>query len=252
MRQDIHVLAYSDTGGGKSTFAATFPKPMLVLFFDPLGKDQPYLADASEVGELVDTPFGMMRDVKHAGGITRLEYYHDHDPYNPSAYSFFLQRMGLFDQEKDYWRTVVLDSITFMELTARKYHQYALNPTAKDGRQWYAGSKELLEEMLMMRFAGLKLNVVTLAHVDESKDELHGEIVRNPAAPGKLSKRLGAAYGEHYRLYTVRGDMGEIKYVMQTTNDGLYAAQTQIKAPNPCYPHYDSIWENYEKGGTPG
>jgi len=35
-------LVYGDTGTGKSTFAASFPKPLLVFCFDPAGKDIPY------------------------------------------------------------------------------------------------------------------------------------------------------------------------------------------------------------------
>ena len=39
----LHALVYGDTGAGKSTFLASFPKPMLVLHFDGLGKEGPYL-----------------------------------------------------------------------------------------------------------------------------------------------------------------------------------------------------------------
>ena len=36
-RPFAHAIAYGDSGGGKSTFAATWPKPMVVFFFDPFG-----------------------------------------------------------------------------------------------------------------------------------------------------------------------------------------------------------------------
>jgi len=39
----LHVVVMGDPGARKSTFAATFPKPMLVLNFDPMGKETPYL-----------------------------------------------------------------------------------------------------------------------------------------------------------------------------------------------------------------
>ena len=38
----IHAMPYGDPGSEKSTFAATFPKPMVVLFFDPFAKAGPY------------------------------------------------------------------------------------------------------------------------------------------------------------------------------------------------------------------
>ena len=42
----IHCLVYGQPGTGKSTFAATFPKPMLVFMFDSFGKEMPYLDPA--------------------------------------------------------------------------------------------------------------------------------------------------------------------------------------------------------------
>lgn len=49
----LHVLLYGDYGSGKSTFAATWPKPMLVLCFDPPGKDLPYLNWGRNNGAIV-------------------------------------------------------------------------------------------------------------------------------------------------------------------------------------------------------
>lgn len=249
-RPKIHVLVMGETGSGKSTFAATWPKPMLVWFFDPMGKDLPYAKQLygekqlPQVGELAQGGYGLMRDIKHEDGPVRVEYYHSPSPYQPDAYSRFLARMGVFDAElkQGWWKTVVLDSTTFMELEGRKWHQYGLNPSAKDPRQWYGGSKELLEEMLMMRFAGLAINVVVLCHIDDDRDEMHGEIVRNPAVPGKLSKRLPSAFGEHYRMFVMRDEKGQLVHLVQTRNNGQYAAQSQIGAPDPAYPHYEALW----------
>lgn len=46
----LHALVYGDTGAGKSTFLASFPKPMYVFFFDGLGKDGPYLQYGEDGG----------------------------------------------------------------------------------------------------------------------------------------------------------------------------------------------------------
>ena len=253
----LHILCMGETGTGKSTFATTFPKPMLVLFFDPLGKDMPYhkrhpLENVTpKVGQIQEVAIGdvivPIRDIKRQDGVIRLEYYHSESPYHPNAHSRFMARMSVLHNEYDVWKTLVVDSTTFVELEARKWHQYELNPSAKDARQWYGGSKELLEEMLMMRFASLPMNVLVLTHIDEDKDELYGEIVRNPALPGKLGKRMASAFGEHYRMYCVRNEEGKLVRLLQTVNDGRYAAQTQIDAPDPCYPHYASLWENWGK-----
>lgn len=42
-RTPLHVLVYGDTGAGKSTFLASLPKPIYVMFFDGLGKEAPYI-----------------------------------------------------------------------------------------------------------------------------------------------------------------------------------------------------------------
>jgi hypothetical protein len=248
-RPPIHVLDYGDTGSGKSTFAATFPKPILVLFFDPFGgKDMPYTNGAESVGDVIESPYGYYRDIMHKDGLIRLEYYQDKNPQEPETYAKFLQRMTVIDGEIDagYWVTIVHDSITFMEYRARCDDKYRLNVGAKDGRQHYAASKDAIELMLYGHFASMNINIVTLCHIDEKKDEVNGEIVRNPAAPGTLSKRLAAAYGEQYRAFTVR-DGDKINYLIQSINNGLYSAQTHINVPNPCYPHYESLWENWNK-----
>lgn len=247
----IHVLDMGETGTGKSTFAATFPKPLLVWFFDPFGKDRPYKKGATQVGEIQEATIAdriqlHYCDIAHDDGPIRLEYYHSVSPYHPTGYSDFMARMSVFHLEYNQWKTVVVDSATFMELEARKWHQYKLNPDAKDGRQWFGGSTDLLEEMLMMRFASLPMNVLTLAHIDEDKDELYGEIVKNPAMPGRLRKRLASAYAEHYRSYVIRQEDGSLAHALQTTNNGRYAAQSQIGAPEPCYPSYVSLWVNWK------
>lgn len=52
----IHVLVYGDFGSGKSTFAATFPKPQLIFCFDAYGKEMPYLK-GGEVSDLFSDEF---------------------------------------------------------------------------------------------------------------------------------------------------------------------------------------------------
>ena len=85
-RKNIHAIAYGDSGVGKSTFAATFPKPMLVFCWDPYGKDLPYQKGAQSVSDLLtyEIPGGTgvmsitYRDIVFEdGNFTRVEYYHD-------------------------------------------------------------------------------------------------------------------------------------------------------------------------------
>ena len=238
----IHVILFGDPGSGKTTSAATFPKPMIVFQFDPFGKDTPYLKKG-EVQDLENddngTPFREIYGKKSGTLTKRIEYYHDLDPKKPGAFRRFLTRMSQFHNEYDQWATVVIDSLTFMELCCRMNQKYHLNPTAKDGRQWYGGAKEDLEEMLMIRFAGFPMNVVINAHSSETKDEVNGTFIRGINAVGKLGKNLPGGYGELYRCYTGKGDDG---FLWQTQKDSMWHAASQIGAPNPCFPDYKMLW----------
>lgn len=262
-RPHLHVLDQGDSGGGKSSFAATFPKPMLVLFFDPRGKDQPYLKHHAQrtpprTGkDERGTPFTEVTN-RH-GKIIRVEYYHDADIHNPDAYRRMENRMATFEDElpkafsgsgEPGWKTLVIDSATFLDLAARKWAQYSEEggmTDARDPRKWYGASKEKLEEFLLLSVGGLQCNVVTLCHIDESKDEVNDEFVRNPALPGKLSKRAPAAYGEMYRSYSVFDEDGQRQYVVQTRARNGYNASTQIDAPDPSYARYSQLWVEYDR-----
>jgi hypothetical protein len=243
----VHALLYGDPGAGKSTGAATFPKPMLVFMWDPRGKETPYLKRGGEVelGENAEdgTPWQSIKSkTDPTREIIRLEHYHDWDPAHPTAYSRFLVRLTRLQTDVAAYRTIVLDSVTFMELAARKMHQYVLNPTSKEPRQWFAGSTDALEEVLMIRFGALACNVVVTAHIDEDKDEVHGTMVRNPSAPGRLRKRSPAGYSELYRAFVRRDPKTGPTYLWQTRSDAIYNCASQIEAPELVVQDYAALW----------
>lgn len=178
--------------------------------------------------------------------LVRIEHYQDTDPYNPIAYSQFLERMArLSAGEYSEWATVVFDSTTYMELAARYESQFFLNPEAKDPRKHYGYSKERLEQALLVQVASWQTNVWVVAHIDEDKDEVAGMMVRNPALPGKLSKRAPSGFGEFYRIYSIIDEKGDKHRVLQTDMDLLYNASTMIGAPDGCEAVYENIWANW-------
>lgn len=256
----IHVLCYGESGTMKSTFASTFPKPLLCFFFDPLGKDSPYLRAGMSSGFLPSQyPGFTTQDIFDEEGELqiRLEYFLDPFPQNPAAFPSFQNRFAQLQSHiwgvkpipgEPSWKTIVFDSATYLELGARKYAQYALNPTAKDPRQWFGSSTDQLEEILMVSVGSLPLNIVTICHIDEDKDEAGGSMVRNPALPGRLRKHASSGYGEFYRSYVLRG-MPDAKnpnpqalYHLQTAPNGLFNAGSQILAPDGCPPQYEALW----------
>ena len=245
-----HWLIYGETGAGKSSSAATWPKPLLGCFFDPMFKERPYLytrrgkpRGAITRGVEGSVPVDEVRD--DAGDLlVRIEHYLDADSKNPRAYADFLARMARIHDDIQAWKiaTFVIDSVTFMEIAARKEQQYRINPTARDPRQWFAGSTDTLEEVLMVHLGSLPINVVVLAHIDEDKDELHGTMVRNPAAPGRLRKRSPAGYSEVYRAYVHRDGSNDPVYAWQTRSDQFFNALSLFNVPNPCAQGYKELW----------
>lgn len=241
-----HWLIYGDPGSGKSSGAATFPKPMHVCMFDGFGKETPYLQwpDGRPRGTLTEiavdrdgTPYLDVASLKDGRLLIRIAYFLDADPENPEAWQRFRLYMHSFDPTQ--WATVVGDSLTNAELFARKRDEYVTNRGAKEPRQHWNASMHDLEEMFYMRWAAFPTNVVILAHIEEKQDQVHGHMIFNPDAPGKLHKRFPANYSELYRAHVERDPTTkERRYLWQTRSDGRYNATTQINAPDPTAQDY--------------
>ena len=94
-----HTLLYGESGSGKSSGAATWPKPMLACFFDPMYKERPYLytRGGKPRGVITRTVEGNVPvDEAHddkGNLVVRVEHYLDADVKQPRAYSDFLARM---------------------------------------------------------------------------------------------------------------------------------------------------------------
>ena len=259
-RHAIHLICYGNAGNGKSTLAATFPKPILVQMWDPLGKERAYTRGyptVEVVDEVVDEKGNTIRvtNCKNAKGRLRIriEHYLSTDPEKPEAFRNFRNYVGGLQERIAQYKiqTLVTDSVTFMELAKRKEEQYVLNATSNrgnkaDGRQWYASSMNALEDHIMIRMAAYPINVVVIAHINEMKDDSSGVVLHNPAAPGQLGKKMPAGYAELYRAHVTRDVDGERHYVLQTQADNLFNAGSSIPAPDGCANTYDALWADIE------
>lgn len=244
MRWPLRVMVYGDPGSKKSTFAATFPQPILIFAFDPFGKERPYLR-LGEAAPLYTDDLGtpVTQVLRGDQLVAQVEYYYDAEPTRPQAYQRFLQRLLQFPAEFAAWPTCVFDSLTYMEMHARKQDQYKTNRGAADKRQHYAFSTEALEDTIGLRIGAWPMNVVVIAHVTEKQDQVHGNMLYNPAAPGQLSKKLPAGFTEQYHAYVVTDEKGVNHWLLQTEKSGLWNAASQIPAPNPCAPTYEALWQ---------
>lgn len=182
----------------------------------------------------------------------RLEYYRDREPKKPEAWQAFIENWSERDPVEEGYTTVVLDSVTFMNLRVMHYAQFRKLKHAKDPRKWYGLATEELEQQLMGKFSALDCNLVVTAHVSREKDEAHGDMVYFPSAPGRLGPKGGglpSAFAETYRSYCDDDKKGTF-WALQTEKDSRFNACTAINAPDSCEPEYAALWQNW-KGERP-
>jgi hypothetical protein len=239
----IHALVYGEPHVGKSTFARTFPAPYLVFFFDPYGKDAPYLQlpGTTIVDEQADdqgTPRKQVWTEDKKTLISQIEYYQDQD-LSGQCYKNFLDRLVTLSQEH-WWKTLIVDSLTFMQIKSRMYEKYVLNPGARDPRRLYGGVTDTIEETMMIRFGSFPCNVVLVAHTRVIEDEKTKEIKYTINSHGRLVDTMGSGFSDYLRMYVDRDGNRQV----QTLPDWKWTAQSSMGAPNPCAPHYEALFEN--------
>lgn len=244
----VRCLLYDQPSVGKSTFAATFPKPMLVSKFDRPGKEMPYLRRGRVIRDAFDKDLGIrVTDVvsKKSGDlIVRVEHYDEFDPEHPVAYDQYLTRMTYFHKEFSLWATYVFDSITFFEMAARWHDEFRVNKNNPDPRAPYGGSARAVERTVCGRVPSLPMNVVAIGHTNHKKSEVSGRTLYYPAAPGKQPRNVLAAFSEIYRPFFSEKDN---QFYVQTRMDGLHYCQSQLQAPPLMGPNptYQMIFDNY-------
>lgn len=253
----IKCLIYGDVGSHKSHMLSTFPKPLLVSQFDPWGKEAWFerLGDKSPLRQTAEgLPF---IEMTHNGAlVARVEFFLDMNPEKPTALALFRKRYAeLFDSgEIRQYATYGIDSVTWMDQAAFNESKYLVNRAVQTGGDQRGGphffySRLQLQSLLQGRIAGYPplVNMVVIAHVEKEPDEEHGTTIRNPAAPGQLSKRLPTGFAELYRAYIASDGRGGSIPLLQTCGDFRFNAGSQIPAPNPCAPDYAALWAAVRK-----
>lgn len=183
--QMLKVLIYGPSGAGKTSLAATAPKPLVLSAENGLLSLRPAnIARIHGEGQEwvnYDVPFTLCRTME------QLREIYQWITEDPGAMAF---------------ETIILDSVTDIAETVLANAK----KDAKDPRQAYG---KLADDMMLILKAFRDLtthNVVFLAKLDKNKDEITGGFMFGPMMPGQqLSKQLPYLFDEVLAL-----DVGQV------------------------------------------
>jgi len=226
----LKVLAYGDSGTGKTCFAAGFPGP--IKYFDFDGKISSAASHYRGNNELLKEI-----DYVNLQSSTNIIYV---DP----IVEFFKETAKLDKLKGDLpFKTLVLDSLTTFS-GAMLRHIVLTNlgfsrPESKQGvsacRQDYGVLKKVFSQVIPGLLA-LPCNVVMLGHIKIEKDESSGEILRQTYMDGSFAVELPIYFEEVYRTYVESG-----KYYAQTQADKRFKCRTQRGLPAKIELNYREI-----------
>lgn len=260
----LHVLLYGYSGVGKDTLAAQFPGDRLVLFLDGQGGNEfPYMVGASDVSDMQSYELGVdaygqkimveYQDITASDGkLTRIEYYSSESANAPTISDTLEMRMSLVKEEQDDWGTLILSSLSAVNLEAMYMEQFVKNPITSNGkedpRQWRGGATDYLERLIFGQRYLHKMNVVYIAHTALKDNGTTGEVLRTVSLPGRLATQSGNYFGEFWRLYIkTNHENGLRERWLQLDGDGRYQAKSHLMTESPCRPTWDAIWGGWDK-----
>lgn len=225
----LNVMLYGEFATGKTTFATTFPKP--ILFFDFDCRYQSY------------------------AGVEGIEYeVYEDVGRRPSAYRDFMKDLKKYQRESKY-KTLVLDSTTSLSNSV-KYDilgQVSRGGSASEGLtypQWGQFTERFEEIFNLMSSADT--HTVIISHEQVIQDELTGEIRTLAMMIGKkFAQRSPGYFDEVYHCFTKKDrESGELLYLARTRPDRKIGARTSMNIRDEnrrVYPILDEIEpQNFE------
>jgi len=241
-------LLYGRQGYRKSTFAATFPRPLLVYSLDPYDKAQCY----RDLGTEVITKDSTTEEVWDKEDFIAEIHYFDETTESttgiPSAYLRFEREMKtLMKTQAPDFATIIFDSYTAFD-TRFRAHIYATRGADKDPRKMYAESAEATERYFMGYVIGFRNhNVILIMHERIVAEDHAGQQLIGPAAYGQNGDKLAGFWGEIYHLTFKRSsgkEKGSILAVPQP-DGGCLATSTRYKLRTPFTPTYTDLCAAY-------
>lgn len=165
----------------------------------------------------------------------------------------------LHELEKGKWGGFVFDSVSFAALSARKLHQYTLNPDTNQPLQWYGGATDIIEEVLCCQLPGFPCHVGVAFHIHTRKveeSESKAKSMRQPYVPGRRleeTKMVGAAWPELYRIF-IKTEEEKRRRFLQTESSASFQAGTCLDVPDnlrvPKRLPPDFLWQGWTGKGV--
>lgn len=218
------ILAYGDSGTGKTVFALSAPGPHYVFDVD---------------GKLSSAAAFYSADKERLSAVEYDDYRMRNEADRPAQR--FEAKLREFEKQASEagktpfpYATVILDSFTtFTDMMLREVVlanpmvQRTKSPTAHIPAMLDYRIQNIHIKQLLSRLLALPCNVIILAHIKTEKDELTGRIATMPNAPGGLAAYLPVVFEEVYRTY-VEVKANKRHYMAQTQADSQFIARSQI------------------------
>lgn len=215
----LRALVTGLTKHGKTTFAATWPKPIFI-----------------DIDKGVSTLRGRDFDYEDFADIEPLKVY--------DAVLKFLDMVKV-DQK---YETIVLDTFNRLDY----YLNLTIKPTGKfEFGEWgmkLQKNTELLLKLLTINLVNQK-NVLVLVHAAMDKDDNTGRMALMPALQGAIQKSIGGYFDENYYIEkVVKGNKRE--FILSLENRDLIQAGSrfmEFTGELTIPAHYDEIIKRAKK-----
>lgn len=207
------VLVYGGPGSGKTTFAASFPKP----FFMDTDRGMRSIGDMKDVlfmrvpsnGSAFNTVYSVLNDARlKKGDFTAGQPLADRETIVLDGISSLADEFLLYEIMRENKRDPLVDKPQFDDYGRLKIELIQLGNLIKDVSDSY--------------------NVVVTALVDEEKDELTGALEGKPLMTGKYRDLIGGAFDEEYFLECTDVGGGNHKYMLYAAKYKWYEAKTRL------------------------
>lgn len=226
LQQDSNYkcLVFGDSGSGKTVFSTSFPGKIHVHDFD-----NKIVSAANFWRKHNPEQLQQVSYTDYSIGDVKTRY--------ATFNGWLVEHQALAREGKFPYKTIVLDSLTLwsellMKEILRQTKGKIKGPIAGNddvpSMQHYGINSVYFKEQLGS-FLALPCNVVVTAHIDITKDDISGEILRRPLVSGKLASYLPIIFGEVYRAYADIKD-GKSVYLAQTRTDTKFSCRSQLPA----------------------